>query len=47
MHVVENNIDHPFDLTAGQIQLTARGCGLRCGTKQRDAKCRCAEKSLQ
>ncbi len=38
MHVVENDVNHPLDLTARGIQLTARGRGLRSGTEEHNAK---------
>src|SRR3979490_1715514 len=38
MHVVENDVDNTFDLTARGIKLTPRGCGLRSGTEEDNAK---------
>ena len=38
MHVVENDMNNVFDLTARGIQLTGRGCGLRSGTEEHNAK---------
>src|ERR1700687_1631089 len=38
MHVVENDMNNAFDLTAWRIQLTGRGRGLRNGTEEHNAK---------